>query len=204
MRRFISPLRDPGRPRGDSVDQRWDSHLVSRYVLRRNRITYWGSMTPSDEAALAYACISRDPTDAITYHEGLPEVRTVPWPTLLERNQEFTGTETPGLAPLEPGPMGELFVLELLAASHDPVGTSDIGHRAAAASFDLNPFANEFVLRCWLHFPEHSGLPRLIAIMVEHFDRRSRLVLPMGVAILKESACEYVADGQNGTPIRPS
>ena len=27
---------------GDFVDQRWDSHLVSRYVLRRNRITYSG------------------------------------------------------------------------------------------------------------------------------------------------------------------
>ena len=185
---------------GDAVGPQWDSHLASRYVLRRNRITYWGSMTPSDEAALVYACITRDPTDTLAHYRGLPEVAAVPWPTLLERNQEFTGTEAHGLTPLEPGPIGELFVLELLAASHDPAGTSDIGHRAAAAAFDLNAFANEFVLRCQLHFPEHTGLPRLIAVMVEYFDRGSTMLLPSGVAILEESAREYAADGGTALP----
>ncbi|MFD0657406.1 serine protease [Thermocatellispora tengchongensis] len=173
----------------------WDAALIGRYVLRRNRMSYWQDMTDLDEAALAYACITRDTSDALPHSGLLPELEPAGWRELVARNHAFTGTDAPGLAPLEPGPIGELFTLDLIARAPDAESTEDLGHRVVAAAFRLNPLANEFALRCMLHYPEHQGLPRLIAAMVEEFDLSSPSPFFTGLPILIESAGQYAESG---------
>ncbi|MGY1669532.1 serine protease [Geodermatophilus sp. SYSU D00710] len=171
---------------------RWDATLATRYILNRNRISYWKDMKDSDELALAYACISRDPTARLAA-EGV--IADVGWDELVRRNHKWTGTDGVGLTSLEPGPVAELYVLDLMARANTPAGTDDTGHRAASVAFALNSFANEFVLRSFVHYPAHPGLPRLLAAMVAEFDRSFPQVWSWGGAILHDSAADYAAEG---------
>jgi len=173
----------------------WDRSALSRYVLGRNRSQFWRNVNETDENLLAYVSIvgpmSPEFLSQLSDRELFPKNEQ----EALSHNQILTGGDEVVLMPLNPGPLGEFFVLDIMAQAQNPADVTDRGHRLADAALRRPIVSTDFTLRAMLHFPDHPALPRLIAAMVPRFDEQLNLLIPYGVPALVDGAADLVREG---------
>jgi hypothetical protein len=174
---------------------RWDHTTVTRFVLERDKSQHWHGSTAEDENLLAYLSITG--SQPLNFLLNPPAEKLFPAnpETALERNQRMADHDGPDLMPLKPGPLGELFVLDLLARAKITDATLDRGNQVVDAAMRIPIVSADFVVRTSAHFPSHPGIARLWAAMIPHFDAYSGGVLPWGVPILMDSIRDFVHSG---------
>jgi hypothetical protein len=174
----------------------WDPTSAARYVLERSRVVHWKGSTAKDENLLAYLSMIGPQSIRLLRNPPVEDLFPNDPEEALDHNQSMTGSEQSFLSPLRPQPLGELFVLDLLRRAPDPIAVRDRGHRVADAALRVPIISTDFVVSAMTHFPDHSGLPRLIAAMVPAFDASMEMTLGFGVPTLMDGIGESVKAGE--------
>jgi hypothetical protein len=178
---------------------RWDQKTVTRFILERDRNQYWQDCTLEDENLLAYLAVAgRRPLNLLARDDATKLFPRDPR-TALEHNRLIVGHDGPELMPLDPMPLSELFVLNLLTETPLPESTEDRGHKVMELAMQIQIASTDFVLDTLNNYPDHPGMPRLLAMMIPSFDRSSSMVLPLGIPILMDSIGDLVRSGQTAS-----